>query len=75
MTQHHQYARDKAQRSDDANAVHEGNNYDAHRLPGSETAANEKKRGRLAGQAVKLIEDRLLEESKASAPFVKVPEF
>jgi hypothetical protein len=32
-------------------------------------------RGRSAGQAVKLFEDRLLQVSKASAPFLKTGEF
>jgi hypothetical protein len=47
----------------------------AHRLPAGETAARRKKRGRLAGQAAKLIEDRLLLLSKALAPFVTTGEF
>ena len=45
--------------------------YGAHRLPAGRTAAMKRKRGRLAGQAVKLFEDRLLQESKAIAPFLR----
>ena len=47
----------------------------AHRLPAGMTAAEKRERGRRAGQAVKLFEDRLLLESKALAPFVKTGEF
>jgi hypothetical protein len=45
--------------------------YGAHRLPAGKTAAQRRERGRPAGQAVKLIEDRQLQVSKAAAPFVK----
>jgi hypothetical protein len=55
--------------------VHEEIDCGAHRLPAGETAARRKKRGRLAGQAAKLIEDRLLLLSKALAPFVTTGEF
>jgi len=55
--------------------VHGESCYGAHRLPAGETAAKRRKRGRRAGQAVKLFEDRLLLVSKALAPFVKTGEF
>lgn len=49
--------------------VHGESNYGAHRLPAGKTAAEKRERGRRAGQAVKLFEDRLLLVSKAMAPF------
>jgi hypothetical protein len=49
--------------------------YGAHRLPAGETAAEKRERGRRAGQAVKLSENRLLLVSKAMAPFVVIGEF
>jgi hypothetical protein len=55
--------------------VHGEFDYDAHRLPAGKTAAKEKERGRPAGQAAKLFEDRQLLLSKASAPFVETGEF
>ncbi|SIO70145.1 hypothetical protein SAMN05444172_6450 [Burkholderia sp. GAS332] len=55
--------------------VHGESYYGAHRLPAGETAAEKRKRGRQAGQAVKLFEDRLLLVSKAMAPFVMTGEF
>jgi|UPI000556CB65 hypothetical protein len=57
------------------NKVHGEGYYGAHRLPAGKTAAEKRERGRRAGQAVKLFEDRLLLESKALAPFVKTGEF
>jgi hypothetical protein len=55
--------------------VHGESYYGAHRLPAGKTAAKERERGRLAGQAVKLFENRLLLVSKAMAPFVITGEF
>ncbi|GGC38350.1 hypothetical protein GCM10011400_26220 [Paraburkholderia caffeinilytica] len=55
--------------------VHGESDYGAHRLPAGKTAAEEMERGRRAGQAVKLFENRLLLVSKAMAPFVITPEF
>jgi hypothetical protein len=55
--------------------VHGEIDYDAHHLPAGKTAAKEKERGRLAGQATKLFEDRQLLLSKALAPFVETGEF
>jgi hypothetical protein len=49
--------------------------YGAHRLPAGKTAAGKRERGRLADQAKKLFEGRLLQESKALAPFVETGEF
>ena len=49
--------------------------YGAHRLPAGKTAANRRERGRPAGQAAKLFEGRLLQVSKALAPFVKTFKF
>ncbi|MFM0615449.1 hypothetical protein PQR37_15420 [Paraburkholderia nemoris] len=49
--------------------------YGAHRLPAGKTAAEKRERGRRAGQAVKLFEDRLLLVSKAMAQFVMTGEF
>ena len=51
--------------------MHEECYYGAHRLPAGKTAAERRERRRPAGQAVKLIEDRQLQVSKAAAPFVK----
>jgi len=55
--------------------VHGESYYGAHRLPAGKTAAEKRERGRRAGQAVKLFEDRLLLVSKAMAPFVMTAEF
>lgn len=56
--------------------MHEDLLLDAHHLPAGKTAASGKReRGRPAGQAAKLFEDRQLLLSKASAPFVKTGEF
>ncbi|CAE6686852.1 hypothetical protein [Paraburkholderia nemoris] len=55
--------------------VHGVSDYGAHRLPAGKTAAAKRERGRRAGQAVKLFEDRLLLVSKAMAPFVMTGEF
>ena len=55
--------------------VHGGSYFGAHRLPAGKTAAGKRERGRLADQAKKLFEGRLLQESKASAPFVETGEF
>jgi hypothetical protein len=55
------------------NKVHGGYCYDAHRLPAGKTAAEKRERGRPACQAAKLFEDRQLQLSKVSAPFVKLP--
>jgi hypothetical protein len=44
----------------------------AHRLLDGKTAARRNERGRPAGQAEKLFEGRLLQLSKAFAPFVKI---
>jgi hypothetical protein len=49
--------------------------YGAHRLPAGKTAAERRERGRPAGQAAKIFKDRLLQVSKASAPFVKTFKF
>ncbi len=55
--------------------VHGESYYGAHRLPDGKTAAEKRERGRPAGQAAKLLEGRLLQVSKASAPFVKTCRF
>jgi hypothetical protein len=55
--------------------VHGESDYGAHRLPAGETAAKKRERGRPAGQAVKLFENRLLLVSKAMAPLVMTGEF
>ena len=55
--------------------VHGESYYGAHRLPAGKTAAGKRGRGRPAGQAAKLFEGRLLQVSKASAPFVKIANF
>ena len=55
--------------------VHGESYYGAHRLPAGRTAAGKRGRGRPAGQAAKLFEDRLLQVSKASAPFVMTFKF
>jgi hypothetical protein len=56
--------------------MHEDLLLDAHHLPAGKTAAiGKRERGRPAGQAAKLFEDRQLLLSKASAPFVKTGEF
>jgi hypothetical protein len=57
------------------NKVHGGCCRGAHRLPGGKTAAGKRERGRPADQAAKLFEDRLLQLSKVSAPFVKTFKF
>ncbi|QPS39302.1 hypothetical protein [Burkholderia oklahomensis] len=70
--------RAKTQRSCGANQGCTGNgtaNCDAHRLPDRLDGGNEKGRGRLAVQAGKLLEDRLLQVSKAHAPFVEMRGF
>ena len=55
--------------------VHGESYYGAHRLPAGRTAAEKGERGRPAGQAAKLFEGRLLQVSKASAPFVNTLKF
>jgi hypothetical protein len=55
--------------------VHGEKDCGAHRLPAGRTAAGKSERGRPAGQAAKLFEDRLLQVSKALAPFVKTFKF
>ena len=55
--------------------VHGESDYGAHRLPAGKTAAERRERGRPAGQAAKLFEGRLLQLSKALAPFVKTGGF
>jgi hypothetical protein len=45
--------------------VHGEKDYGAHRLPAGRTAAGKRERGRPAGQAAKLFQDRLLQVSKA----------
>jgi hypothetical protein len=44
-------------------------------MPAGKTAAEKRERGRPASQAAKLFEGRLLQVSKASAPFVKTFRF
>jgi hypothetical protein len=57
--------------------VMQGNgNYEAHRLPVGKTVAEMRiSAERRACQAVKLFEGRLLQLSKASAPFVETAHF
>ena len=55
--------------------MHGGNHYGAHRLACWQDGGWERERGRPAGQAAKLFEDRLLQVSKALAPFIKTGEF